>query len=451
MSPEGDKVSFYSTRDLNLYVINSDGTNLTNVTKGALTQQAGAGYYDVNHTFSPDGGRIILASYADINTNNSDLFMVNSDGTDLTNVTETKAAAEQNPAFSPDGNQLVFVRYPVTPRPLPRSEVYVMDTDGTNQKRLTNDEAIEVLPTFSPDGKKIAFERGDLDTPPNEVYAIDIDGSDQHELVEGVPEMYGFDFSPDGEKVAFTAYDRTALEQSGAVHFGPQAFDIYVVNVDGTNLTRLTYKWGFDGEPAFVPGTDMVAFASDRDGDSDIYAIRLDGTGLTNLTDTDSADELAPTFSADGTKMAYQSLRPMSSIYEIYMMNVTENTDTNYTAPDTTKEPSEGDSARQEGKRVTFSPGSHSATLKGSVIRGERDEYLLDARARQQMSVRISSLEDNAVFHIVEPGSNRTLPGAGERDDAREWSGELPTSGDYTIVVGGTRGNATYTLRVTIT
>jgi hypothetical protein len=66
------------------------------------------------------------------------------------------------------------------------------------------------------------------------------------------------------------------------------------------------------------------------------------------------------------------------------------------------------------------------------------------------MSVSISSLEDNAVFQIYEPGGNQALPGAGERDDAREWSGELPASGDYTIVVGGTRGNATYELRVTI-
>jgi hypothetical protein len=67
------------------------------------------------------------------------------------------------------------------------------------------------------------------------------------------------------------------------------------------------------------------------------------------------------------------------------------------------------------------------------------------------MSVRISSLEDNAVFQIYEPGGKQSLPGAGERDDAQQWSGELPTSGDYTIIVGGTRGNATYTLKVTIT
>jgi hypothetical protein len=104
-----------------------------------------------------------------------------------------------------------------------------------------------------------------------------------------------------------------------------------------------------------------------------------------------------------------------------------------------------------EPKKVNFAPGSNSATLEGSVISGERDEYLLGAQAGQQMNVRISSLEDNAVFQIFEPGGNQPLPGAGETDDAQEWSGELPTSGDYTVVVGPTRGNTTYELEVTIT
>jgi Tol biopolymer transport system component len=428
LSDEGDKVAFSNPRDDDIYVINSDGTNLTNVTEGAALGS--------QPTFTPDGDEIIFP--VDHNNGNTDIYVVNSDGTNLTNVTETKAAREEDPAVSPDGNQIVFVRIFDTPNPPPRSEVYVMDTDGTKQKRLTNDAAIKLQPTFSPGGEKIAFTRSDLRNPPAwpKTNVVNADGSDMHELVEGVPLMEQFTFSPDGENIAFTAPARTGFRRVSP----EEVSDIYVANFDGSDLTRLTYKSGFDGEPAFVPGTDMVAFVSERDGDRDIYAIRLDGTGLTNLIDTDSADEGAPAFSADGTRMAYVSIRRdnIGSEGEIYMMNIEETTDSS-------------DSARQEGKRVTFSPGSQSATLKGSVVRGERDEYLLDARAGQQMSVRISSLEDNAVFQIYEPGRNRTLPRAGERDDAREWSGELPTSGDYTIVVGGTRGNATYTLRVTIT
>lgn len=107
--------------------------------------------------------------------------------------------------------------------------------------------------------------------------------------------------------------------------------------------------------------------------------------------------------------------------------------------------------AAQDGltKRVRFPRGGTTATLKNSVVRGTRDRYTLGARAGQQMSVRITSVERNAVFTIYTPDGG-TLEGAGEGQDAANWSGKLPAGGDYVIEVGGTRGNATYTLKVTV-
>lgn len=113
--------------------------------------------------------------------------------------------------------------------------------------------------------------------------------------------------------------------------------------------------------------------------------------------------------------------------------------------------PGPGESSGMERtKRISFSPGDTSATVEGALVRGDRDSYLLGAQSGQQMWVHIASVENNAVFAVYEPGSERTLPGAGERDDATDWSGELPTSGDYKVTVGGTRGNASYTLEVSI-
>jgi hypothetical protein len=107
--------------------------------------------------------------------------------------------------------------------------------------------------------------------------------------------------------------------------------------------------------------------------------------------------------------------------------------------------------AAQEGltKRVRFARGRTTATLKNSVVRGTRDRYMVGARAGQKMTVSITSVERNAVFTIHAP-SHDTLEGAGEAHDARSWSGKLPESGDYVIEVGGTRGNATYTLKLTV-
>ncbi len=100
-------------------------------------------------------------------------------------------------------------------------------------------------------------------------------------------------------------------------------------------------------------------------------------------------------------------------------------------------------------KRVKFPRGFSAVTLKGGVIRGDRDEYLLKAGKGQLMKVKITAEENNAVFQIYAP-NGKTLKGADEGDDAMEWNGKLPLSGDYRIVVGGTRGNASYALSVEI-
>jgi hypothetical protein len=119
-------------------------------------------------------------------------------------------------------------------------------------------------------------------------------------------------------------------------------------------------------------------------------------------------------------------------------------------------------SARDNKKELKFSPGTSAATVSNSVIRGDRDMYAVVAKAGQTMQVAISAVEDNAVFQIYQPGAKfvkedgateikgATLPQAGEEDDAKSWNGKLPQSGKYWIVVGGTRGNANYTLKVSI-
>lgn len=112
---------------------------------------------------------------------------------------------------------------------------------------------------------------------------------------------------------------------------------------------------------------------------------------------------------------------------------------------------------------IRFERGASSKDITGAVIRGERSLYSIDARSGQRLSVSISAGEDNAVFQIYAPGAQadrrdygveivgaKALPGAGEGEDAKNWSGILPDTGTYLVVVGPTYGNATYTLRVSI-
>lgn len=101
-------------------------------------------------------------------------------------------------------------------------------------------------------------------------------------------------------------------------------------------------------------------------------------------------------------------------------------------------------------KKVRFPRGSTSTNVVGTVVRGDRDRYIVGARAGQKLVVSIASLDNNAVFQIYLPGGKRALSGAGEMDDATRWNGQLPDSGNYVIVVGGARGNAEYDLAIDI-
>ncbi|WP_342360347.1 hypothetical protein [Terrarubrum flagellatum] len=96
---------------------------------------------------------------------------------------------------------------------------------------------------------------------------------------------------------------------------------------------------------------------------------------------------------------------------------------------------------------------------EGAVVRGDSDRYVFEARKGMTASLKVTSIEDNASFQIYLPGSKtasqtadgenlRTLPRAGAEDSAKSWSGKLPATGRYAIVVGPTRGNATYKLTV---
>lgn len=105
---------------------------------------------------------------------------------------------------------------------------------------------------------------------------------------------------------------------------------------------------------------------------------------------------------------------------------------------------------------VKFPKGSTGTTIEGSVLRGDRDRYVLGARRGQVLDVSIASPEKNAVFAVYLPGANDKDPTdikgspLGKGEELRTLKAVLPADGRYLIVVGGTRGNADYKLTVNI-
>jgi hypothetical protein len=228
---------------------------------------------------------------------NQEIYVMNADGSNQTRLTNN-AALDNDPSFSPDGTRIAF-----TSNRDGGADIYVMNADGSNQTNLTNNGVVDAQPTFSPDGSKIAFtSTRDGNT---EIYVMNADGSNQTRLTNNAASDVEPSFSPDGSRITF----RSSRD-------GNQ--EIYVMNADGTNQTNLTNNASLDVQPTFSPDGSRIAFISDRDGNIEIYVMNADGTNQTNLTNNPPVN-FEPTFSPDGSKIAFTSFRDGAA--EIYVMN----------------------------------------------------------------------------------------------------------------------------------
>lgn len=187
------------------------------------------------------------------------------------------------------------------------AEVYVMNPDGTNQRRLTFNSSFDGEPAFSPTGEKIAFS-SDRDGN-SEIYIMNADGSSQTNLTNN-PALDGQPaFSPDGQKIVF------ASERNGQL-------GIWIMNADGSNPTEL--PGGAAGtEPAFnVWGTKIVFKGPGSGGaDSDVWVMDADGSNPSDISQDPRADESEPSFSPDGTRIVFTKDFHDGAGSEIYVMN----------------------------------------------------------------------------------------------------------------------------------
>ena len=176
----------------------------------------------------------------------------------------------------------------------PRTEIYVMDADGGNQERLTDNRAYDKFPTWSPDRENIAFV-SDRDGGVPQIYVMDAHGKRTIKLTD-TPEGKGDpDWSPDGERIAFTSWD-------GQDWWKRENPRIIVMDADGNNAFKLT-----DGEhPSWSPGGRRIAFASGYDWKDQIYVMGANGGRRERVTKSRAVKSM-PAWSPDGKRIAYMA------------------------------------------------------------------------------------------------------------------------------------------------
>lgn len=271
-SPDGSKIAFTrrGSSKSEICIMNADGTNVVSLIPGSVPPQTN----DWDPSWSPDGSKLVFSSNRS-GAGKAEIWMANADGTGLHRLTTSIQVSSDgqgaifsmdlDAAWSPDGSKIAFVS---TRDGLTDSELYLMNPDGTNALRLTDDALDDHMPAWSPDSQKIALAKG------NGV-GIVIMNRDGTNLVNIAPSSAWPAWSPDGTRLAFMQLDPNNNFNG----------NIFITKTDGTNKVRVTNNpsgarsasWAPSSSPA-IPNFTIAGVVKDTTG------LPITGATLTMFT-----------------------------------------------------------------------------------------------------------------------------------------------------------------------
>ena len=252
-----DLITFRSDRDGDdeIFVMNARGKGVTKLTDNRAA--------DSDPSWSPDGNQIAFQSNRD---GDWDVYVMSADGSDVTNLTNN-SDADTDPAWAPD-NRLIAFSSDREGNP----DIFVMTPGGTGVANLTQRPSTDDDPAWSSDSRTIAFQ-SDIEGN-DDVVEMESDGAGPRNLTKGNkgPDQDP-DFSPTEDAIALARLD-----------------DVFVLTLESGDLDRVSSGPSRESDPVFSDDGTQLVFQSDRDGDEDLYLAALLGGKPTNLTNNEAFD-----------------------------------------------------------------------------------------------------------------------------------------------------------------
>jgi Tol biopolymer transport system component len=292
-SPDGKKLIFQSEREAanpfyQQYILDLESGETTRVSPGNGKTTCGF--------FQPGTDRVLFAStHADPETlakqkaeldfrasgkqrryswdydASFDIFSAKQDGTDPVNLTRSPGYDAEG-SYSPDGKQIVFCSlrsaFPLEKLPADQrarydkdpawfGDIYIMNADGSNVRRLTNEPGYDGGPFFSPDGQRIVWRHFEENGMIADVWTMKLDGSDKKRITDFKSMSWAPFYHPSGDYFIFTSNK-----------LGFETFELFIVEAKGEHEpVRVTFTPGFDGLPVFSPDGKKLCWTSGRTGD----------------------------------------------------------------------------------------------------------------------------------------------------------------------------------------
>lgn len=265
------RIAWMSDRDgtFHIYVMNGDGTAQVRLTKNAGLERSPA--------WSPDGTRLAFSYSADGAAGNSEIYTIKSDGTGLTRLTNN-SVEDDSPSFSRDGQYIAWARSQGNVS----SFVFVAKSDGSGARQVSRSDEFARTPSFDPQGRIVYSAKNALVVGAAPLYQIvraNRDGSNRVQLSATTSNLYFPSVSPDGSTLVYV--DDASTD-----------FQLYTTPVSSFQPQQLAFALAGDSDPSWTPDGRLLFSSILRDQNSEIYVANLDGSALKRLTTSSRTDRL---------------------------------------------------------------------------------------------------------------------------------------------------------------